>query len=284
MDPEKTGAFIAELRKEHCLTQKELAEKIGVSDKAVSKWETGRGFPDVSILQALSRELGISVTELINGEKILPEKICEQSDGAVIRALSYVRSMSGKIWGSLAIVSGASLALSPFIVAGAQGLTFVCLIGIALILGGVFVIASKRLAGSPKLPGIISTASLAAAIVLEALPYGGVLVFATDPENKVRRTFSYFDLTLYGYANFAPFITAVMTVLLTVFSVVALFAGAKAGKLKNAIFIFNVITLIISVCPVIYGIEYVTAVGVGISVLLMIAALFRVIANVRHAE
>ena len=69
MDNKKLGSFIAELRKEQGLKQKELADKLSITDKAVSKWETGRGVPDVSILVPLCDILGVSVTELLNGEK-----------------------------------------------------------------------------------------------------------------------------------------------------------------------------------------------------------------------
>lgn len=70
MDHHKIGAFIAELRKEKGLTQKELAEKLGVSDKAVSRWETAKGLPDISILTSLCDALDINVNELLAGERI----------------------------------------------------------------------------------------------------------------------------------------------------------------------------------------------------------------------
>jgi transcriptional regulator with XRE-family HTH domain len=69
LDITKTGNLIKELRTEKCLTQKELSEKLNVSTAAVSKWENGKGFPDISILEPLSLELGISITEIIKGEK-----------------------------------------------------------------------------------------------------------------------------------------------------------------------------------------------------------------------
>ena len=70
MNTEKTGQLIAELRREKNLTQAELAELILVSDKAISRWETGRGFPDINNLEALSEALDITVAELIKGERI----------------------------------------------------------------------------------------------------------------------------------------------------------------------------------------------------------------------
>lgn len=75
MNYDKIGNFIAEKRKLKGLTQKELAKKIGVTDKAVSKWERGLGCPDVSILEVLSKELDVSILELLKGREILDEVI-----------------------------------------------------------------------------------------------------------------------------------------------------------------------------------------------------------------
>ena len=68
MDLQKTGSFIAQARKAKGLTQKELAKLIGVTDKAVSRWETGTGFPEVSCLEPLADALEVSVLELLRGE------------------------------------------------------------------------------------------------------------------------------------------------------------------------------------------------------------------------
>ncbi|MBP3611194.1 MAG: helix-turn-helix domain-containing protein [Lachnospiraceae bacterium] len=73
MDQIKIGGFIAELRKEKGLTQKQLAEQIGVSDKAVSKWECGNGLPELSCIPVLCRALGIDMNELLSGERLAGE-------------------------------------------------------------------------------------------------------------------------------------------------------------------------------------------------------------------
>ncbi len=70
MDNYVTGAVIRRLRESKKLTQEELAERIFVSGKAVSKWETGQGFPDISLLEPLADALGISVLELLSGEDV----------------------------------------------------------------------------------------------------------------------------------------------------------------------------------------------------------------------
>ncbi len=88
MTAKNCGAFIAKLRKRKNLTQKQLAEAINVTDKAVSRWETGKGFPDVTSLVALSNFLEVSVNELLAGEKIPYEKITEVADSNLINAIS----------------------------------------------------------------------------------------------------------------------------------------------------------------------------------------------------
>ncbi len=70
LDKEKFGRFVAEVRKENGWTQKELAEKLIISDKAVSKWERGLSMPDVSMLVPLAETLNVTVTELLEGQKI----------------------------------------------------------------------------------------------------------------------------------------------------------------------------------------------------------------------
>lgn len=70
IDKEKFGAFVAQLRKEQGMTQKELAQKVYVSDKAVSKWERGLSMPDISLLIPLSTTLGITVTELLECQRL----------------------------------------------------------------------------------------------------------------------------------------------------------------------------------------------------------------------
>lgn len=65
-----TGAMIKRLREEKRLTQAELAERLNVSDKAVSKWETGKGYPDITLVESIAAALGVSVPELFSGENV----------------------------------------------------------------------------------------------------------------------------------------------------------------------------------------------------------------------
>ena len=86
-----TGATIKQLREKCGMTQTELADRIGVSSKAVSKWETGKGFPDISLLQPLAQALGISVIELLNGEHIINRNLSAN----LLRSKFYVCPICG---------------------------------------------------------------------------------------------------------------------------------------------------------------------------------------------
>ena len=88
-----TGNTIKELRESRGLTQAELAERIGVSSKTVSKWETAKGLPDISLLQPLAGALGISVIELMNGEHIINRNVSAN----LLRCKFYVCPICGNV-------------------------------------------------------------------------------------------------------------------------------------------------------------------------------------------
>ena len=84
MNQEKIGKFIAKCRKDKNLTQSELADKLNISNKAISKWETGRGMPDASIMLELCTYLGITVNELLSGEKLEEREYKEKANENII--------------------------------------------------------------------------------------------------------------------------------------------------------------------------------------------------------
>ena len=83
MNTEKIGKFIAELRKEKNMTQKELADKLHVTDSAISKWERGVGCPDISLLDSLGKVLDVSINEILAGERI--EKITKNKSDRIFK-------------------------------------------------------------------------------------------------------------------------------------------------------------------------------------------------------
>lgn len=97
MDSRIIGNFIKEQRTQKALTQKQLAEKLGVTDKAISRWETGKGIPDVSLLIPLSEVLGVSVNEILIGERIEEEKKIEKYEETIVNTLKINKKQISKL-------------------------------------------------------------------------------------------------------------------------------------------------------------------------------------------
>ena len=98
MDQIKIGRFIAECRKKAKLTQMQLAEKLGITDKAISKWERGVAMPDTSIMLELCDILGISVNELLNGEKINMENNDQKNEQLLLDMAKELEKKNKTIW------------------------------------------------------------------------------------------------------------------------------------------------------------------------------------------
>ena len=132
MNTQKTGEFIASLRRERNLTQSQLGGLLHVSDKAISRWETGRGFPDVGNLEALSEHLDVSVAELLKGERIAETVTREElqtieAEGlsltaALLNRRKYANILLGFLLGLLLLSIAVVHLLSPVYLQYADGL------------------------------------------------------------------------------------------------------------------------------------------------------------------
>ena len=114
MDQEKIGKFIAECRKDKKLTQSELAEKLGVTDKSISNWENGRNMPDLSLFKSLCESLDISINDLISGEKVSSDKYQEKLEENIISTIDYTNkkvSEKNDLIGIILIVFGIMMAI-----------------------------------------------------------------------------------------------------------------------------------------------------------------------------
>ncbi len=109
MDQLKIGRFIAECRKQKDLTQMQLAEKLGITDKAVSKWERGIAMPDSSIMFELCDILGISVNELLSGEKIDMENNNQKNEQLLLEMAKELEKKSKTIWNAMWIIMTVSI-------------------------------------------------------------------------------------------------------------------------------------------------------------------------------
>lgn len=101
MNQEKIGKFISFLRKEKDMTQQELARKLNISDRTVSKWENGRGLPDLGIIKPLCEELDISINEFFSGEKLNKKEYNDKLEENIEKTIEYsnnkIKSITGKI-------------------------------------------------------------------------------------------------------------------------------------------------------------------------------------------
>jgi len=96
MDMQKIGSFLAELRKEKNLTQDELGAQIGVTNKTISRWETGNYLPPVEMLQTLGNTFGVSINEILNGERISDGNYKDISEQNIKSALTISESVIAK--------------------------------------------------------------------------------------------------------------------------------------------------------------------------------------------
>ena len=127
---------------------------------------------------------------------------------------------------------------------------------------------------------IVIFAILIVILVLELLPYGAVLHFGNPEGEPLRETFSYFDMTPYGYANFGPFITAILTCLLLVISIINLLVDND--KIKTTIKIVSLIALVASLAPLIVN-SY-SVIGGVISLLLLVIVVISMKNDVNDSE
>ncbi len=102
-------------------------------------------------------------------------------------------------------------------------------------------------------------------IFMELLPYGAVCVFATGPDTQIRELFSYFDLTPFGYANFGPLLTALLSVITVIFLAVYLLRGTHLVAVQN----LSLAAFVTSFLPLFYGIKFFSPVGLLISLSLL---------------
>ena len=109
MDQIKIGKFIAECRKRKKLTQMQLAEKLGITDKAVSKWERGVAMPDSSIMLELCDVLNISVNELLSGEKNDMENNNQKNEQLLLDMAKELERKNKTVWTSMWVIMGVSI-------------------------------------------------------------------------------------------------------------------------------------------------------------------------------
>ena len=144
------GKFIAFKRKQKNLTQEQLAEKLGVSNKTISKWETGKCMPDYSIVKSLCQELEVTVAELIDGEISQEQSVRPYDNEQILDLLRRTQELEKKknmLYGMMLIVMGIALQVISYTVGGSDFKEFISgsLLGLSIgeMLVGVYVVGKS---------------------------------------------------------------------------------------------------------------------------------------------
>ncbi|MBS5150746.1 MAG: helix-turn-helix transcriptional regulator [Butyricicoccus pullicaecorum] len=145
-----TGKFIAFKRKQKNLTQEQLAEKLGVSNKTISKWETGKCMPDYSIIKSLCQELEVTVAELIDGEISQEQSVRPYDNEQILDLLRRTQELEKQrnvLYGMMLIVMGIALQAISDAVGGSDFKEFISgsLLGLSIgeMLVGVYVVGKS---------------------------------------------------------------------------------------------------------------------------------------------
>ncbi len=145
MNQIKTGKFIAQIRKEKGMTQRQLADELFISDKTISKWETGKGMPEVSLMMPLCEILGINVNELLTGERIPDENYKKKAEENIMNIMREKEESIRRIIISVITAAISMLAsFTLFIIADVLEMDtwlriLLIVIGLIVLLGGLIV-------------------------------------------------------------------------------------------------------------------------------------------------
>lgn len=204
MDSKKIGAFIAANRKKKELTQAQLGEKLGVSNKTISRWENGNYMPDLSLLEPLSKELGISLNELLAGKEISEENAIEYSEQNLISTIDYtdkkIQNVRKKIAGSI-IGIGILICICAFNIFPSESSwgSIYSLVGLLLIAAGTFTILKSFSLLKRSLISVCLFIILLSTFFIA--DYLGVTQFKQPPIYRYKTTTIFNDSKLVEYRN-----------------------------------------------------------------------------------
>ena len=242
--------------------------------------------PETSILKHLSEILGVSVGELLSGERIDEEHMKDKNDEIILDSLKYSMRMFKNSINIVLVIIGCGFILSP-LYRSTTGNGYYVLGGFFIFLVILRMLFNRRevdIKNSYRAMYSFILLCQLTALILEMLPDALMLSFASGPNQWVTETFSYFSLTPFGYGEFAPVFTSVLTIVLIVLSAINLLKVRKIFKLQNADFICAIIAFVLSILHLFqYGTAYMSFPNYAITALLLISAVLQAVVN-RHIE
>jgi transcriptional regulator with XRE-family HTH domain len=277
----KIAQFISELRKEKKFTQRELAEQLGVTDKAVSKWERGLSYPDISLLSKLSNVLGVTVSELLNGERT---KLAAPEAKAMIEAtLRYADSTTKSViaksarWKYIAIVSLISLLGILILIACnlaiGEGLTWAVLPLNIIALAWVAVLLGIFVAGKNKTASVLLCSFI---IFLTTFYYSSL----NQAQTRNISTYGVFN----GFKNdYIPHYTIILVMfIISIILVVTSFLIKNKKTSSDKVFLLattSITIVILSVLTVPAIMDYVDINGLGVNSIFTILSILSFLMN-----
>ncbi len=191
MNQEKIGKFISECRKKKNLTQQELAEKLGVSDRSVGNWENGRNMPDLSLFKPLCKELDITLNDLMSGEKVKEKEYQEKFEENIVNTIDYTNKKINKknrLISEILIFFGLGLIFSAFSVFPSESSwgSIYSVIGIVIFLIGFTIFNKEKTYIKRLLFNILFVALIMTMLLL--LDYSNVKLNNEAPRFRIRTT------------------------------------------------------------------------------------------------
>lgn len=225
----------------------------------------------------------MSVGELLAGERAEAGREQKQTDAVLLEAMAYGRHTLQRGIGLLALPVGIALLLSPLFLAARSDGLWVAGLTVLAADGLLFWLMRMEPARGRRLARRGAALALAGTLALALLPGAAVLVFADGPDRRIPAYFSWFDLGLVGYANFAPPLAGVLTVALLAASVAGLVRkGGLPGKGYDRVFQGTVLALGLALLPrALFGADFMTAVGYGAAGCLALSLALQAVANRR---
>lgn len=219
--------------------------------------------------------------ELLAGKRLEETEMKEQADAVILESLNYSGRMAAGMVKVLLLLLGLALLLSPLVSASRN---YVWIAGIAITAAAVLCFRTGKKGDSVKARNRLYYGAAmvlqGAALILEILPVGAVMVFATGPEERITETYSYFSLLALGYANVTPMLTGILTIAVLFLGWIAVFRFDKTSRLRKTVFIGSGIAFLLSVVPLfLFGAIGMTAASYAVSGMIFLSVCLQAVAN-----
>ena len=286
MGNSKIGFLISELRKQKGYSQKDLADKLKITENDISLWETGKELPETTLHKRLSEIFEVSIDDLLKDQESSNETSNGDKKAAVTDSLKYLGQRANTIINIVLILIGCVILLIP-VFKGTINNNYFCVYGAFFIILAIWRMVFKHLkvkvSDSYKALYSFVLLSQLTAFILEMFTESLAMPFSNGPNNYIIHTFSYFSLTPpFAGAEYSPLLTGILTVVVILLSIIILINKGKSFKLRNADFVCSILAFVFSILLFFQSeIDYISIPNYAIAILLLLSTILLVVANRR---